>query len=224
MQTGKIKIDNRESDFIFNGFDKETIEYEKEQLLVGDFQYGNCVIEHKTVEDFVQSFINGHLQKQLLQQEQNYEYSFLIISGDFKRLFFNSYMKGHCSQEKIIGMITSILVRYPKTKIFQTVEIARMFNKSENRIIAYLTNKIFEKCNDGKIVTIYDTELMRSKLTKEDVYVQWLSMIDGIGINKAKKILEKWKFFELQTATIEELKQINGIGNKLAANIKKYIY
>ncbi len=188
LKIGKIKIDDRESNFIFNGFKKEDIEYEKVRLDVGDIQYENVCIEHKTVEDFVQSFRSGRLIKQLLQQEQNFKHSFLIISGDFNRLFFNPHMKG-CGSQQIIGMIVSISCRFNKTKILQTVNFARAFKMTENKLIAQICKKLCEKCDDGKVTTIRDTELLKNTMSVDDMKLKLLTCFYGVGIVKAKKIL-----------------------------------
>ena len=187
---GKIKIDIRESDFIFRGFDKEKIEYERETLPIGDFQYGNTIIEHKTVEDFIQSFVSGHLQKQIIQQEENFENSYLIISGDFDRIFFNPHLRGHCSREKITGMLASVLVRFKKTKILQTIYLARACKIDENRMIAIMVQKLLEKSNDGKEITIKDTELLKSKLSDEDFRIRLLCSFSNVGRKRAEEFLQ----------------------------------
>ena len=186
----KFKIDNRESNYIFNGFKLENIEYDKCQLEIGDIQYGNVCIEHKTVEDLITSFQKGHVQKQLLQQEQNFEHSILIISGDFKRLLLNKYLRKYTTFEYVSGILSSLTMRYPKTKIVQTYPIATAFNKSENKVLARLCEKLILKGNDNKKITIYDTELLRNTITTDDLKLKVLVSFRGVGLKKAKKLLE----------------------------------
>ena len=215
----KIKIDDRESDYIFNGFKKENIEYEKIRLECGDILYGNTVIEHKTIEDFVQSFTSKHLQIQLQTQEENYEHSILIITGDFKRLFFNPYLR-HITSEQITGMIASIMSRYKKTQILQTYNIASGVNKSENRIFAILCRKILEKSNDEK--EIKSVSFIKKINKKEDIE---RALLRVLGLNKQQIdiYLTKYIFRNIFSINTSELLSLKGFGKQTVEKLKENI-
>ena len=122
----------------------------------------------------------------MLNQENNFEHSVLFISGDFSRLFFNRFIKG-VGKEQILGMIASLTVRYPKTKIIQTYPLANSYNKNENQLIAELASKIVEKANDGKMLSPYKMELYKVK--HDDLKMRLLLCFSGVGEKKAKKFL-----------------------------------
>lgn len=173
-----ITIDSRECSAVVKAFKKHKIEHKVEALPVGDFMCEkNLVIEHKSVSDFVSSFRSGHLQKQLLQQEQ-FKHSFLIITGNWSDLARFGKMRFTVNQ--LTGMLASVAVRY-------SVKMVHVVNNSQ---MALTVQAICKKCDDGKEVTIRDTELLRNTMTKEDIKIKILTCFDGVGIKTAEKILK----------------------------------
>ena len=194
-----LKVDNREPEKIFKLLDKFEIPYEKVELPVGDFlleEKGIC-IERKSITDFISSLWSKHLHKQLLQMEQNYPNNFLIVSGDVKDLFFQgSFLK--INVENWIGSLVSILVRF-------NIKLLMVQNDAQ---LVRAVKKICEKVGDGKTITIKDTELLKNKLTKEDIFIKLLTCYPRIGIKKAEKLLKENKeiadILELMNSIIEK--------------------
>lgn len=167
-----ILVDSREERSpVFGILDREGIPYKRVTLDVGDFVYGNICIERKTVADFAQSIQTGHLQKQLLQMQDNYEMGFLIISGHWRTVQYGTWSINHQ-----IGALASISARYPKIKVLQV---------DNDEQLVKLVKKICEKYYDGKEVDINKTEVMKIKLSIDDVKKKMLTCIPGISTGRA---------------------------------------
>ena len=172
-----LLVDNQEAK-VFKYLDKEKIEYRAEALPIGDFvlEEKGIVIERKTLSDFAGSIRSGHLQKQLLQMEQA-PFPFLIISGKMSEVH---YLGIHWTVEHHLGALSSCAVRY-KTKILQVDNDLQLIR---------LVKKICNKVGDGRTITIEDTELLRNTVDVADMRLKLLTCFRGVGIKKAKKILE----------------------------------
>jgi len=213
----KIVIDTREDSAVLKSFVKLQNELVQkglqisdtmlvsEALPIGDVlisdEKKSVIIERKTIGDFVNS-MHGHLQKQLLQQD-TLPNSYLIIVGRYADLHWNNL--AHCSVEQFIGGLASVLVRYKTT-------VAFVDNNSQ---FAKLCLAIFNKTDDGKIIDLRDTELMRDKLQTEDVHVRLFASLPQIGIELGTRLEKKFalKLVSKEGKTIEDaLNEIDGVG------------
>jgi ERCC4-type nuclease len=174
-----LSVDIHEPEKIFRLLEKLEVKFEKKLLPVGDFidEEKGVIFERKTVSDFAGSIRSGHLFKQLLQQDV-YENSYLVIVGKFGDLFFSSSIKGF-TIECWLGSIASCAVRF-KTKL--------LFVDNDTQAIKLIC-KIIEKTNDGKSIDIRDTELLRSKLSIDDLKLRIICSFQGVGQKRGKKLL-----------------------------------
>lgn len=179
----KLLVDSREPEKIFHYLDKQPeIEYMKVALPCGDFVCGNIIIERKSISDFACSIKNGHLQKQLLQM-QNFEHSFLLISGKIEELHYDTSIHGWTANHHN-GAGLSCLIR-TNTKIWQV---------PNDKQLVECVIKICQKVNDGKEWTKFDTSLfkpLKGDMTKDDLLLRVLCSFDSIGVKRAKKLLEE---------------------------------
>lgn len=218
MENYKLIIDIHELDperkFLIP-FDKEEINYEVKPLPIGDYivikdgETERICFERKTFSDFVGSVKSGRLFQQLINMQNTFEINYLIIVGNYK-----DYIKA-CTYNKreapsvnwYLSTVAAINVRYP-------VKVLMVNNHSE---MVKLMRKIIEKTDDGKCIQF----IKRLKISTEDIKVNMLTAIDGISLEKAKRILEKYSLFELYNTSEEELKEIRGVGDKIVGNLKK---
>ena len=181
-----ILIDNRENPQIFSFAKELGMEFEKVNLPVGDivFEPSGIIVERKTQSDFHQSIFNQHLQKQL--QQMNCAHPILIISGSFNAYRDALRFRGiyGWSNQHYHGAIASLHRSYPSLRIYEV---------ESDYDLMLRVKKLIEKIDDGKIVSIYDTELLRNKVTEEDMKVKLLMNFHGYGSIIAKKLLEKNK-------------------------------
>lgn len=216
VKTDKITIDSHEPDKIVKLLIRNEIKYDVAKLEVGDFVRGNVCVERKTISDFIQSKRSHHLDKQLMQMEERYEKSFLIISGGLKDALFNPHCKGWTVNHHM-GTLASIAVRYPHVKVLQVDNDTQLVN---------LMVRIMDKAHDGKVPTLYDTELMHNKMTEEDVKVKMISCIPKVGLKKAKELSDiiDVVLFDKATNDVlqeEHLYEVKGIGPILSEELLK---
>jgi len=175
-----IIIDTQECSAVVTAFERNKIPFIVKKLPIGDFineDKPEVCIEHKHIADFVGSFRSGHLQKQLLQMQENYKYNFIIINGSWEQQ--QRFGRGQLTVNQIVGMLSSLAVRY-------NVKILHINNNSQ---LSLLVKSIFEKVEDGKEITIKDTELLKNRTTTEDLRIKILTCFNGIGIKKAEKLI-----------------------------------
>ena len=214
MKNDLLKVDSREPPKILRLLERNGIKHTVESLPVGDFVYKDVVIERKTTPDLIQSMRQGHLQKQLLQMQDNYDKCFLIIVGSFKQVAFNQYIRNWTVTHHL-GMLASLATRYPKVK---TVQV-----DNDTQLIK-LIPKICEKACDGKVIGVEHTELMRDKYKDaETTKLRMLLAIPGLGYSRALplskiidvKIINK----KGDPITHDELCVVDGVGKKTIHSI-----
>lgn len=195
-----IKIDDRESD----GFKEickiflENIEIKR--LEVGDIVYNGIVYEHKTPEDFVSSVKDGRLFSQIEKMKLNYERSYIVVSGSLTDLI-NVGM----AYNSVIGAMTSCFARGCPV----------IFCDSYENLCAVIKN-LSEKLVDGKSRSI--TEI---KLPIRDDPLRLVCSLPGISKKKGQSLLDHFGSpIAIFTASIDELMKVDGIGKKIADQIK----
>lgn len=190
----KLYIDTREPKKMQKNAKKagfSAVEYQK--LDVGDYiiQEKGIVVERKTMSDFVSSFRSGSLQKQLLQMEENYEHNYLLLIGDIVDIFRNNNITLTVNQ--YCGMMASLHIRYD-------VEIAQFQN--ELRGLKFLES-VARKTDDGKEISLEDTELLKNKVDVDDLKLKVLMSFSQIGKKRAKKKLENKEVAETVNRLVE---------------------
>ena len=175
-----IIVDDREPPQIFKKFEKFEIPHERAVLPVGDFvDYDkNLCIERKSVCDFIQSMITGHLQKQLLNMQENFKHNYLVISGNFEDLFFNKHFRWF-DVDKKLGMLASTAVRYD----------VKMIQVANDNQLVQLVKKLHSKTADGKEPM---QEVFSLPYNKRDTFLSILMCIPNISVVRAQKIRKKY--------------------------------
>jgi len=210
----ELIVDISEPSQIVSKVEKLGIPFKVDKLPIGDFLYGNICIERKSISDFVTSLRAGHLDKQLMQMEENYEKNFLLISGTPEDLYLSSHIK-NWTVEHQLGALAH-LTRFRKIQVLQVA--------NDNQLIK-LVQKIITKQTDGKEMSIMNTELMmlKGKMTTADTKQLMLSCIPKVGRQKAKKLCNHLdvKITKKDGTEISDkyLKTIDGIGKGLAEHI-----
>ena len=197
-----VLVDNREDKHVFEILDQFNIKYEKKQLPVGDYVYGQVVVERKTIEDFVGSVYNGHLKTQIAKMIDNYKKSFVLVSGTPRGLLDDSHIN------PILGFVGSIVGRY-------NIPIIFLDNDYD---LLYCAMKIFEKHENYKPL-----EPVVRKPSIKDVRIGQVACIPGVGKEKATRIIKKYKTIYNLIVWEKDLETIEGIGPKIAKNIRKYL-
>jgi Fanconi anemia group M protein len=208
----KIKIysDHREkgSGVIKNLLDLN-VDLRVEQLGSADFLLSSRVgVEFKTVEDFINSIIDGRLLDQLKDLKRNFERPLIIIEGEND---IYSVRKVH--KNAIQGMMSTIAVSYG-IPIIQT--------KTSNETASLMYN--IAKREQEETTSVFDMHGSKKPLTLKEQQEYIVSSFPGIGTTLAKPLLKKFKTIKkLVNAKQEQLEKIDKIGPKKAEEIQKVL-
>ena len=122
-----LKFDDREKDAdlieqVIYTVQEAGHDIEMCRLTVGDFVWDDQIcIEHKSVDDFVNSVTRGTLDEQLIAMQQ-YPHRFLFIDGNWTRVFTR---KGSMTVRQKDAKILSILAR-DKIPVYHVPDAGRM--------------------------------------------------------------------------------------------------
>jgi Fanconi anemia group M protein len=211
-QEEKIKIfaDYREKG---NGIIKELAENNAvvalERLEYADYIVSSrCGIEIKTVEDFVDSIIDGRLLQQIKNLKNNFERPIIVIEGAQ-----DIYSVRNVHHNSILGMMATIAVSYGipivQTRSFkETAALLQIIAKREQEE----TSRDFSLHADRKPAT----------LKEQQEYV--VSSLPGINLTLSKPLLRHFKSIKnLVNASEKELQEVDKIGPLKAKQIKSVV-
>jgi Fanconi anemia group M protein len=171
-----------------------------ENLDVGDYIVGDLIIERKNILDFINSIIDGRLYNQLEKLKD--KKPILILEGT----------------EDSLGIDTNISISYIRTLILKIIleykiPIIRTSDFLETANYLYLLAK-----NYNKFPNI--PEKVKNYEDLDEVKLEILKSIPGIGENLALKLLERFKSLKnIFLANKTDLENI--VGEKKAERIKK---
>lgn len=211
-----LEVDHREDEKIFKYLEKIKFPFERKQLTLGDYldSEKNICVERKEALDFLQSYTSGHLQKQLTDIDANYEEGYLFISGATKQFFESMYFNSSLpTYIKRINRKSYDKMKIHLSKSFSHIKIIEFYNDHD---LVDGVIELFTYTGNKRI-----TQVVRLKSSKEDVLLAQICCVPGIGVEKAKKILEKYKPRDLYQIDETALKNIDGIGPKIAEKIKE---
>ena len=180
-----------------------------EKLEYADYVVSSrCGIEIKTVEDFVDSIIDGRLLQQIKNLKNNFERPIIVIEGTQ-----DIYGVRNVHQNSILGMMATIAVSYGipiiQTKSFkETAALLQIIAKREQDE----TGRDFSLHADRKPAT----------LKEQQEYV--VSSLPGMGLGLAKPLLKKFKTIKnIVNASEKELQEVEKIGPQKAKHIKDVV-
>ena len=208
-----LAVDNREDPKVFNILEKMGVPHSKEQLLVGDYYDNekNMIVERKTIEDFLGSYVSGHMVEQCENMEINFDENYLFISGDFKGIFFKPLppQLKHLKVESFNKMKIHLLKSFPRLRIVEFPNDTQLL-KGVVELFSYEGSK-------------RTTNIIRKGITKEDVFLSQVCCVPGIGLEKARRILKATgTLYKLFNTDIKDLEAIEGIGKIHAKRLKEH--
>jgi len=184
------------------------VSIELKSLDVGDYICSSRVaIEIKSVEDFVNSIVDGRLLHQLKELKQHYEKPVVIIEGQS-----DIYSVRGVHPNAIQGMLATIAVNYG-ISVLRT----RDFRESAG-IIAAIARR--EQDKSSKDIQLHTTK----PLTLQQQQEYLISALPGVETKIAKSLLQRFgSVKEIITADEEKLKLAEMIGDKKASEIKRVV-
>jgi len=167
-----------------------------------------CGIEIKTVEDFVDSIIDGRLLEQIKNLKNNFERPIIVIEGS--QDIFGVRNVHHNS---ILGMMATIAVSYG-IPIIQT----RSF-KETSALLQIIARR--EQEETGRDFNLH-ADRKPSTLKEQQEY--FISSLPGINLTLAKPLLKYFKTIKaLVNASEKELQEVEKIGPLKAKQIKDVV-
>ncbi len=180
-----------------------------EQLEYADYLLSKRVgVEFKTVEDFIQSILDGRLLDQVRELKRHFERPIVIVEG-----IEDWYSVRNLHPNAIRGMIANIVVSYG---------VPLLQSKSPSETAALMHTIARREQETGKKDFMPHTEKRVSDTFWLQEYI--VSALPGIGATLAKPLLRHFKSIKnIVNASTDELKEVEKIGKKKAEEIRKIL-
>ena len=220
----KLQVDSREKykinsfrQYINSGASDILKDVEIQTLNAGDactpdFELG----WERKAEDFIPSIYNGQLDKQLKELSETYNHPYLFI--EYEGLMDMIEHNTKTNPEVLIGKVASILARHKVTVCF----VGQFYIL----LVCRTCDKFYDLKNPTKQYSPIRTGTTRRRdATVKEVKLDIISRLPTVGMKKGNRLLEKFdnSIQKISEATIEELMEVNGIGSKMAKNIKEIL-
>ena len=212
----EIIIDHREDKNLIKNLIKKKLDIKIKQLISADIiiygkdYQGNDVsigIERKVQEDFLNSIIDKRIITQLIGLKENFNMQLLIIEGQE-----NLYSIRNFHPNAIRGMISSIVL---------DLQVPIIETKSINDTIAFIETIISRLEKPRKNISLLKK---RKPLTLKEQQEYLVESLPGVGPSLSKALLKKFgSVKEIVNASIDQLKEVEKIGQKKADEIKKLV-
>lgn len=204
----KIFVDHREKKSrVIKHFIDEGYEVEIGQLEVADYILSDDVgVEFKTVEDFINSLVDGRLLEQIKDLKYNFRRPLIILEGEE-----DLFGVRNIHPNSIRGMLATITVTFG-------IPIIRTKNSNES---AQMMMTIVKREQGEKSSKSFSPNPTRRGISVEEQQVHFVAALPDIGEKLAKELLERFKSPKgVVNASLDELKEVEKIGKVKAANLK----
>ncbi len=201
-----IFVDTRERNSkTFSELKKLDLDIIEKQLDIGDYQVGEeTIVERKTINDFINSIIDGRLFKQAIKMNV-FEKSIIIVEGNLEYELEDRKIR----KEQIYGTIFSLMLEFKIPIIFAIdhFECADLIYQLAKR----------EQLKKEKPISLRKLKKVDNMKLMQQYIIEGLP---NVGPTLALRLLEKFgsvkKIFSLDK---EQLEKIEGIGKKKAEEI-----
>lgn len=193
-----------------SGVVKELVEFgvdlKLEMLNTADYVLSSRVaVEFKTTNDFVDSIVDGRLLAQLKALKENYARPLIIVEGTE-----DLYALRNIHANAIRGMLATITVSYG---------IPVLRTKDAKDTAALLA--MIAKREQSEHPSSFSPHASKKPMTLKESQEYVVSSLPNIGPNMAKDLLKHFGSVKnVLNATADELKKVEGMGDKKAQGIK----
>jgi ERCC4-type nuclease len=202
-----ILVDDREPERIFEMLKEMGVQVIRKRLEVADYLIVHhgfmAAVERKSASDYISSIVDGRFFDQLHNLSRSYELSLFCIIGkpEFSRI----------RRDAFIGSLISIALKSGRKIVPIQLESERDF--------CLMLKSLDRQIQRGDLKT-----LPRLRKVDADDSVAMLTAIPGVGVEKAKRLLERFGSIErVVNASIPELMRVEGIGQKQARRIFDFV-
>lgn len=175
-----------------------------QQLDVADYIISNEIgIEYKTVEDFVNSIVDGRLIEQVKELKYNFSRPLIIIEGQE-----DLYSVRNIHPNAVRGMLASITTSFG-IPILQT--------KNTRETVEMIISIAKREQSDG----YYTPHTSKKGMSLKEQQEYFISALPNVGLKTARKLLEKFGSPEkVMNASVDDLKEVDKIGEVKAQKLK----
>ena len=225
-----ITIDSREKDRkdrALSFYTGKGHEAQVEMLEVGDYLFDNQVVfEYKEISDFMSSIKNNSVFNEAANQSLEYKYHYVIIVGDV-RDYLNNQWSYYPTRKQWKNRYDkffagNLLMYYGAIRRLRVFTCPVEINGEENAFKEMLLQSI--KCLDGK--SKFYSNVTRQVESQDPIDVL-LTSCRGVSSKKAEAIRKTHTLanvYDLLNLTINDLKEVEGIGDKVSTNIYEFIH
>lgn len=203
-----IYVDHREAKSgVTRELSKLNVEIETTTLSVADYQVSQeLAVERKSTQDFVKSVIDKRLYKQAKELVENFKKPLIILEGE------NLYASG-LHPNAIRGALASLAVDFG-------IPIIPTRSPEDTGAMLYRLALREQKDNSKEIGL--RTEKKPLNQWEQQLYI--IESLPNVGPVTARKLLEEFATVKnVINASKDDLKKIDGIGDKIAQKIKDVV-
>lgn len=219
-EIGNRKLPNTRKERAQHFFEEQHQEAIIEKLEYGDYQFAdNIIFEYKTIVDLMSSISNSSVFEEVANQTLHYDFSFLIIVGSLRKWIVASYFHLQV-QENFQVYEMNCHIKYNgalrRLRTFCNIITCKDEEEAFNEMLLQA-----RKCLNAKSYA----GVKRSIKTK-DAIIHALCGCNGVSEKKAEKIKQQLNITslkQLSEITKEELLEIEGIGEKTAEKIVRWL-
>lgn len=223
-----ILIDSREkarkiraADFYAGKGHSSTIK----SLDVGDYVFSDQVVfEYKEIGDFMSSVLNESLFNEAMNQALEYDFHYVIVQGNLRTWLDDNWKYVNTKwRNRYDKYLHANLGRYfGALRRLRTFTCPILVVKEEQAFDEMLLQAI--KCLDGK--SKFYSNVTRP-IPSQDPTDILLSSCRGVSSKKAEAIRKHHTLntvYDLMKLTVNDLKEVDGVGDKTATNIYEFIH
>lgn len=183
------------------------IDVKVQAMAVGDYQVSDeVVIERKTAKDFVDSIVDKRLFKQARSLMEEFKRPLIILEGD-------DLYNGMINPNAIRGSIASIALDFG---------ISIIPTRNAQDTAAMIKRIAIRKQSGEKTPIQIRTDKKPVNLWEQQLFI--IESLPNIGPVNAKNLLEHFgTVANIINASESQLQEVEGIGKKTAANIRKVV-
>jgi Fanconi anemia group M protein len=180
-----------------------------QQLAVADYVVSSRVgIELKTVEDFVNSIIDGRLLQQLKELKRQYERPVLIVEGTE-----DIYSVRNVHANSIRGMLATVAVSYG---------IPMIYSKNAKETAALIT--VIARREQDESGSDFQPHASKRAMTLKEQQEYVVSSLPGVGLSLARPLLKRFRTIKkLINAEDQEIQKVPKIGPQKSQVIKEVL-
>ena len=200
-----IFVDTRESRSILSSLERMGADLRVEQLDIGDFVLSeDVVVERKTIEDYVKSIMDNRLFSQLVAMKEKYPKPLLIVQGSRKK-------DASIGLSAFYSSLASALVDF-YIPVFTSES-----DEDTAAILYYIAKR--EQEEGKRTVRVREG---RKPLTTPEIQKYVIAGVPGVDAVLADRLLKRFKNVQgVFSATLDELKTVEGVGEKTASKIRE---